>query len=57
MTKNRILALIRMLAKSKGFYGRLLNEIGYDGENVPAEWFEQFNACHDEVDFILTLEG
>lgn len=57
MTKNRILALIRMLAKSQGFYGRLLDGIGHDGENVPAEWFEQFNACHDEVDLILTLEG
>ena len=56
MSKSAVLNVFRMLASSKGFYGRLLNNIGWNGENVDDEWFEQFKDCKDSVDVVLVIE-
>ena len=55
-TKNLVLDTIRMFANSQGFYSRLLRDIGYNGENIDQEWFEQFADCKTTLDVVLKLE-
>lgn len=53
MDKNDILNTIKELAKSQGFYGRLLRDIEYDPtilDNLENQKFE------DSLDLILFLE-
>jgi hypothetical protein len=57
MTKEEILNTFRMLAKSQGFYGRLLNEIeNADNRDEILENLEKQNFS-DPVDLILAIEG
>lgn len=59
MKMNQIMALIKTLARSQGFYGRLLNQIRkLDNESydkLAGKW-ESMNF-KDGVDFIIYLEG
>ena len=59
MKMEEIMKLIEMLAKSNGFYSRLLNEIAELPEHVynelKEEWEEQ--NFKDDIEFILWLEG
>lgn len=59
MKMEEIMKLIEMLAKSNGFYGRLLNQIAELPEHVynelKKEWEEQ--NFKDDIEFILWLEG
>lgn len=57
MSKSAVLNVFRMLASSQGLYGRLLADIGWNGENVDDGWFEQFKDCKDSVDVVLIIEG
>ena len=56
MKANEILETIKMLAKSQGFYGRLLNaiETSEERENILAE-LESENF-KDPVDLVMFLE-
>ncbi len=59
MTMDEIISLVRRLASSQGFYGRLLNSI----EDCDEETFEKLKkhwegmAFKDDVDFIMYIEG
>lgn len=59
MKMEEIMRLIEMLAKSNGFYSRLLNQIAELPEHVynelKKEWEEQ--NFKDDIEFILWLEG
>ena len=59
MKMDEIMRLIEMLAKSNGFYSRLLNQIAELPEHVynelKKEWEEQ--NFKDDIEFILWLEG
>lgn len=57
--RERVLNLIRTLARSQGSYGRLLaaiTEAEDNGEDL-SEWYAQFAGCKDPVDIILAIEG
>ena len=58
LTKDAILALIKSLAMSKGFYGRLLNALNENPEQGD-EWLQQMEDMHfrSDIDFIMYLEG
>ena len=59
MTREEILAGFESLARSQGYYGRLLRElreIEWDEPEVYEKFFEQFKNCKDMLDVILTLE-
>jgi len=57
MSKEKVLEVFRMLAGSQGAYGRILCDIGYNGENVGDEWFTQFGGCKDALDVVLVMES
>lgn len=52
MNRNEILDLVKSLAKSQGFYSRLLEELN----NEKLDYLEQQNF-KDPIDFILFIEG
>lgn len=54
MKRNEILNAIKSLARSQGFYGRLLNEIEENDEILDVLERQNFN---DVVDMILFIEG
>ena len=54
MDRTRILELIKGLAKSQGFYGRLLKNIQENPEIL--DYLEQ-QKFKDDLDLILYLEG
>ena len=56
MKANEILETIKMLAKSQGFYGRLLNDIetSEERENILAELESQ--NFKDPVDLVMFFE-
>ena len=58
MKRDAILALIASLARSTGFYGRLLNAINENPEQGE-EWLAQVEEMnfHSGLEFILWLEG
>ena len=56
MAKNDVLGVFKMLARSQGHYGRLLNAIGRNGENAPKGFFDQFKGCKSTIDVVLTVE-
>lgn len=59
MKMKDIIKLIEELAKSNGFYCRLLNRIAELPEHIYEELKEEWESQNfaDEVDFILYLEG
>lgn len=56
MAKKDVLKVFKMLARSQGSYGRILNVVGMDGENAPDGFFEQFKDCKDAVDVVMVVE-
>lgn len=58
MKRDAILALIKSLAMSQGFYGRLLNALNENPEQGE-EWLQQMEDMHfrSNIDFIMYLEG
>lgn len=57
--RNGVLDLIETLARSQGFYGRLLRDIKEaeaSGEDM-TNFFMQFKDCKTPVDIILKIEG
>lgn len=52
------LAMIRGLAKAKGFYGRMLRELERNKEcaRLFAIWLDE-RKFKDEIDLILAIEG
>lgn len=56
MAKKEVLGVFKTFARSQGFYGRLLNAIGWNGENAPEGFFDQFKGCKSPLDVILTVE-
>lgn len=62
MKRNDILKLIKDLARSQGYYGRLYNELMYFAKNSPAAFDEYMVSLEaknfkDPVDVILHFEG
>lgn len=59
MKFNELLEIIRILAKSQGFYGRLLDAL----ENATPEQIKEIKKVwesknfKDEVEFVMFLEG
>jgi len=59
MKKERVIALFKTLARSQGFYGRLLatiEEAEANGIDL-SDFFARFADCKSEVDVILAVEG
>lgn len=56
MDKEDVLNVFRDFAQSQGFYGRLLRDIGWNGENVDDSFWEQFKDCTTAVDVVLVME-
>jgi hypothetical protein len=56
MDKEDVLNVFRELAQSQGFYGRILRDIGWNGENVDDSFWEQFKDCTTDVDVVLVME-
>ena len=57
MTFEDVMDLIRILAHSQGFYGRMLDTIESNPdlyETLSVEWNDKFV---DDLDFILYVEG
>lgn len=54
MTKKELKQLIESLAKSQGFYGRLLERLN---DNPEAWDYLEQQEFTDEIDFILWLES
>lgn len=57
MTFEDVMDLIRILAQSQGFYGRMLDSIESNPdlyETLSEEWNDKFV---DDLDFILYVEG
>ena len=62
MKMNEIMALIKSLASSQGFYGRLLNRLleikKYDKQTwnkIKKDW--EGRKFGDSVDFVMYIEG
>lgn len=56
MKKRDVIKVFRLLARSQGSYGRLLSQIGRNGENAPDGFFEKFADCKDIVDVVMCVE-
>lgn len=58
MTFNECLDIIKSLARSQGFYGRLLRDINELDTNSLEELKEEWESKHftSDLDFILYLE-
>ncbi len=56
MARKDVLGVFKSLARSQGFYGRLLNAIGWNGENAPEGFFDQFKGCKSDLDVVLVVE-
>lgn len=56
MCKKDVLSVFRQFARCQGFYGRLLDTIGHNGENVGTEFWRQFRNCKSDLDVILAVE-
>lgn len=59
MNRAEILELIKTLAKSQGFYGRLLNEINNMSDYEKMLFFDALETKHfsSDLDVIMYLEG
>ena len=58
MNRDKIINLFKSLARSQGFYGRLLRNIS-DAEDRGEDltgFFAQFADCKDDVDVIMKIE-
>lgn len=56
MKKRDVIKVFQLLARSQGSYGRLLSQIGRNGENAPDGFFEKFADCKDIVDVVMCVE-
>lgn len=61
MKRNEILNVFKTLAKSQGFYGRLLNSLNEAKKNNPEDYDAFMNELEaqnftDDVDLILYIE-
>jgi len=54
MNKEQILALVKSLALSQGFYGRLLESLNENPEYL--QFLEDMNF-KDSIEFIMYIEG
>lgn len=57
MTGKEVYSVIESLARSQGFYGRLLSRLNEVGEDVANEFLDSFADCKDMVDVIMAMEG
>ncbi len=57
MDREEVLDLIKKLAHSQGFYGRLLEALYMAEEDEANEWLDQFWDCADTIDVIMRIEG
>jgi hypothetical protein len=48
---------MKKLAHIIPHYGRILEQIGHDGEKAGAGFWECFKDCKDPVDVVLVVEG
>ena len=58
MSREMVMSLFSSLARSQGFYGRLLRDIS-DAEDRGEDltgFFAQFADCKDDVDVIMKIE-
>ena len=58
MGKKQVMEIIKDLAKSQGFYGRLYRNIIIAEENGEdlEPWFAQFKDCKTSLDVVLKIE-
>lgn len=55
MSEEKAIEIIKTLANSQGFYGRLYREIMHNGLDINK--LVNLNNCNDALDLILELEG
>ena len=57
MTGKEVYSVIESLARSQGFYGRLLSRLSEAPEETANEFLDSFADCKDVVDVIMAMEG
>lgn len=57
MNRQEVYAVIKMLASSQGFYGRLLARLNEVPEETRNQYLDSFADCQDAVDVIMAIEG
>ncbi len=57
MDREKVLEIIESLARSQGFYGRLLEALYMADEDEANDWLDQFGDCADVVDVVMRIEG
>lgn len=60
MKEQQVVNIIRILSRSQGFYGRLLESLMEAKKNDPDAYhgfLKQFKDCKDEVEVILMIEA
>ena len=59
MSRTQIMSTFKVLAKSQGFYGRILSEINNMSDGAYDEFMEELEAQNfgDAVDLIMYIEG
>ena len=58
MARKEVMGVFGMLARSQGFYGRLLRDLNASeaaGEDL-TPFFDQFKGCKDAVDVVMVVE-
>ena len=58
MARKEVMGVFGMLARSQGFYGRLLRDLNAReaaGEDL-TPFFDQFKDCKDAVDVVMVVE-
>ena len=57
MTGKEVYSVIKELARSQGFYGRLLSRLSEVPEEMANDFLDSFADCKDVVDVIMAMEG
>ena len=57
MTREEVYGVIKTMAGSQGFYGRLLERLNEVAEDMANEFLDSFADCEDIIDVIMVLEG
>ena len=58
MARKEVMGVFGMLARSQGFYGRLLRDLNAHeaaGEDL-TPFFDKFKGCKDAVDVVMVVE-
>lgn len=60
MSKTKVINLFKILARSQGYYGRLLealDELKELDRDAYEDYFKQFKNCKSDVEVVMMVEG